>query len=221
VVSIYRSVPHSWLTTEFAATRRMPLVEQELITSPEHESLSPVISGGRVVPVLVFCVFCRSLFVLLSLFCVVCPSIYGFWLPFGIYLQVLLISKGQHSKVKDSSLRRKIWSHKTNLARRFCYLSVCIKEGECAVMCVRCIDFPSVSASFLFDFGTVLRVNYFLLFILISNSLKTCFSTYKKIKKNKGIQDSIQLCFVFNTEISFELILKMCLSLRIKFDHSF
>jgi hypothetical protein len=44
----------------------------------------PVFSYVRVAKPLVFCVmFCRSLFVLLSFFChcVVCPSIYGFWLP--------------------------------------------------------------------------------------------------------------------------------------------
>jgi hypothetical protein len=39
------------------------------------------------------CMFCRSLFVLLSFFffghCVVCPSFYGFWLPLW-YLQTLL-----------------------------------------------------------------------------------------------------------------------------------
>jgi hypothetical protein len=50
-------------------TRRVPLVEQELPTLPEHLSLSPVFSVARY---LVFCVvFCRSLLVifLLSLFC--------------------------------------------------------------------------------------------------------------------------------------------------------
>jgi len=40
------------------------------------------------------CMFCRSLFILLSLFfghCVFCPSIYGFWFPLW-YLQTLLDS---------------------------------------------------------------------------------------------------------------------------------
>ena len=66
------------------------VVEQELLTLPEHLSSHKVFSG--VTRSLVLCVmFCRSLLVLLSfLFCVVCPSpIYGFWLPL-FYLQTLL-----------------------------------------------------------------------------------------------------------------------------------
>jgi hypothetical protein len=47
------------------ATRRVPLVDQELLTLPE---LTPVFSGVRVVRSLVFCVvFCRSLFVIFLL----------------------------------------------------------------------------------------------------------------------------------------------------------
>ena len=52
-----------------------------------------VTGGVRVALSLVFCVvFCRSLFVLFRLAihdCVVCPSIYGFWLPIW-YLQTLI-----------------------------------------------------------------------------------------------------------------------------------
>jgi len=47
--------------------RRAPLVEQELLTHPEHLSSLPVLSGARVTRSLDLCVmFCRSLFVLLS-----------------------------------------------------------------------------------------------------------------------------------------------------------
>ena len=52
----------------FSVTRRVPLVEQELLTIPEHLS-SPFFSGVHVTRSIVFCVmFCRSLFVLLSFF---------------------------------------------------------------------------------------------------------------------------------------------------------
>ena len=45
-------------------TGRVPLVEQELLSLPEHMCSSPVFSGVRVSQSLVFCVvFCRSLFV--------------------------------------------------------------------------------------------------------------------------------------------------------------
>ena len=83
-----RSFSHSWLITGFVTrlTRRVSLVEQELLTLPEHPSPPPNFSGVRVTQSLVFCVmFCRLLFVLLSFSfgnCVVCPSsIYGLWFP--------------------------------------------------------------------------------------------------------------------------------------------
>jgi len=72
VVSTSRSFPHSWLITGFITrlTRRVPLVEQELLTLPDHPSSSPVFNGVRVTRSLVLCVwFCRSLFVLLYFFC--------------------------------------------------------------------------------------------------------------------------------------------------------
>ena len=46
----------------------MPLVEQELLTLPEHLSSTPVFSGVRYLIFSFMCMFCRSLFVLLS-FC--------------------------------------------------------------------------------------------------------------------------------------------------------
>jgi hypothetical protein len=47
----------------------VPLMEQELLTLPEHLGSPPVFSGIRVVQCLVFCVvFCTLLFVFLSLF---------------------------------------------------------------------------------------------------------------------------------------------------------
>jgi hypothetical protein len=73
VVSTSRSFPHSRLVTGFVTrvTRRMPLVEQKLLTIPEHLCSPLVFSGFRVARSLFFCVlFCRSLFVLfLSLCC--------------------------------------------------------------------------------------------------------------------------------------------------------
>jgi hypothetical protein len=50
-------------------TRRVPLVEQELLTIPEHLSSPPVFSGGSCYSIFIFmCMFCRSLFVLLYFF---------------------------------------------------------------------------------------------------------------------------------------------------------
>ena len=69
VINISRSFPHSWHITGFVSrlTRRVPLVEQELLTLPVHLSSPPIFSGIRVTRSFVY-VFCRSLFVLLSFF---------------------------------------------------------------------------------------------------------------------------------------------------------
>jgi hypothetical protein len=95
-VNTFRSFPHSRLITGFVTrlTRRVPLVEQELLTLPEHLSSPPVFSGVRVTrsSVLYACFVDRCLSFCTFSFghCVVCSSsIYGFWLPLW-YLQTLL-----------------------------------------------------------------------------------------------------------------------------------
>ena len=62
LVNTSRSLPHSWLITGFVTrlTRRVPLVDQELLTLPEHLSSYSIFSF--------MCMFCRSLFVLLYCF---------------------------------------------------------------------------------------------------------------------------------------------------------
>ena len=77
VINTSRPFPHSWLNTGVVTrvTRRVPLVEQELLTLPEHMNSPPVFSGVRVARSLVFgVVFCRSLFFFsfLSLCCLSC-----------------------------------------------------------------------------------------------------------------------------------------------------
>ena len=70
----------------------MSLVQQELLSLPEDMSSLPVVSGVRVAESLVlFVVLCRSLFCLYFYvgYCIVCQSIYGFWLPLW-YLQTFL-----------------------------------------------------------------------------------------------------------------------------------
>ena len=54
LVSTSRSFPYSRLITEFVT--RLTLVEQELLTFPEHMSSPPVFSGDRVTRSLVLCV---------------------------------------------------------------------------------------------------------------------------------------------------------------------
>ncbi len=75
-------------------TRRVSLVEQELLTIPKHLSSPPVFSGIRVTRSLVLYVCfvdrCLSFCTFSFDHCVVCSSsIYGFWLPLW-YLQTLL-----------------------------------------------------------------------------------------------------------------------------------
>jgi hypothetical protein len=61
VVNPFRFLPHAWLITGFLTrlTRRVSLVEQELLTPPEHLSSHLAFSGVRVAQSSVFCVeFC-------------------------------------------------------------------------------------------------------------------------------------------------------------------
>ena len=97
VASTSRSFPHSWLITGFVTrlTRRVPLVEQELLTHPEHLSSPQVFRVVRVTRSLVLCVCfvdrCLSFCTFSFGHCVVCSaSIYRFWLPLW-YLQTLLL----------------------------------------------------------------------------------------------------------------------------------
>ena len=82
-----------WRCFEFRLTRRVSLVEQELLTLPEHPSSPLVFSGVRLTRSLVLCVCfvdrCLSFCLFSFGHCVVCSSIYGFWLPLW-YLQTLL-----------------------------------------------------------------------------------------------------------------------------------
>jgi hypothetical protein len=97
VVNTSRSFPPSRLITGFVArlTRRVPPVEEELITLPEHLSSPPIFSGVHATwsLVLYICFVDRCLsFCTFSFgYCVVCSSsIYGFWLPLW-HLQTLFI----------------------------------------------------------------------------------------------------------------------------------
>ena len=98
--STYRKhFPHSWIITRVVTrvARWEPLVEQELLSLPEHLSSPPVFSGVYVTRSLVLCVmFCRSLFVLLSFFLwsFCCLFLFDLWIlitPFGIFTLFLLI----------------------------------------------------------------------------------------------------------------------------------
>jgi hypothetical protein len=88
--------PRSWLITGFVTrlTRRVSVVEQELLTLPEHLNSPPVFSGIRVTRSLVLYVCfvdrCLSFYLFSFGHCVACSSsIYGFWLTLW-YLQILL-----------------------------------------------------------------------------------------------------------------------------------
>ena len=65
-----RYFPHSWLIAGFETrlTRRVPLVEQELLNLPEHLSSLSVLVGFLLLDLYFRYMFCRSLFVLLYFF---------------------------------------------------------------------------------------------------------------------------------------------------------
>ena len=97
VVNTSWSFHHSRLITGFVTriARRVPWVEQELLTFPVHLSSTPVFSRVRVTRSLGLCVCfvdrCLSFCPFSFGHCVVCSSsIYGFWVPLW-YLQTILV----------------------------------------------------------------------------------------------------------------------------------
>ena len=104
----FRSFPRSWFIIGFVTrlTRRVPLVELELLTLLEHLGSLPVYSGVRVTRSLVLYVcfvdHCLSFCTFSFGHCVVCSSsIYGFWLLLW-YLKNLLIKILPQSSLKFS-----------------------------------------------------------------------------------------------------------------------
>jgi hypothetical protein len=98
VVITSRSFPRSWFITGFVTrlTRRVPLVEQELLTLSEQMNSPRILSGVRVTWSLVLYVCfvdrCLSFCSFSSGHCVGCSSaIYGFWFPLWC-LQTILAS---------------------------------------------------------------------------------------------------------------------------------
>jgi hypothetical protein len=98
VTNDHEYVPHAWPITGLVTrlTRRVPLVEQTLLTLPIHIHSPPGFSEVRVTRSLVLCVSFVDRYLSYCPFsfghCVVCPSSsYGFWLP-HVYLQTRLIS---------------------------------------------------------------------------------------------------------------------------------
>ena len=99
------SFPHSRLITGFVTrlTRRVPLVEQELITLPEHLSSPPVFSGIRVTRslVLYICFVDRCLSFVLFLLAIVLSVLLQYTdsdSPFGIFKLFLLSLMGVNSR---------------------------------------------------------------------------------------------------------------------------
>jgi hypothetical protein len=85
---------------------RLPLGEHELLTLPEHLSSLLVFTGVRATRSLVLCVRfvdrCLSVGYFSFGHCVVCPSIYGFWLPpFGIFKLFSLYHDNSKIKTDD------------------------------------------------------------------------------------------------------------------------
>ena len=97
-------------------TRRVAIVEQELLTLPEHLRSPRLFCGVRVARSLVFCVvFCRSLigiwFFLWPLYCLSVVELLLLITSYGIltsflYIYISLISKIKHTHIYISNLVR-------------------------------------------------------------------------------------------------------------------
>ena len=77
--------PIIWCSPCLTVTRQMSYVEQELLTLTENWSSSQFFNGVHVTRSLVLCVcfvdWCFSFCTFSFSYCIVCPSIYIFWLP--------------------------------------------------------------------------------------------------------------------------------------------
>ena len=110
LVSNTISISISWCSCRLTVTWWVWLVEQELLTLPEHQCSPQVFSGIRFVHFLVFCVmFCRSFLVLFLLaICAVCPSsITASDYPFGIFK--LFLPTNFVSKLQVSVFSHILW----------------------------------------------------------------------------------------------------------------
>jgi hypothetical protein len=101
----FRSFPYAWLITCFVT--RLTLVDNELVTLPEH------MSSPRGLCYSIFTFMCNVLVIVVCSFyfdhCIVCPSlINGFWLPFSIFKLFLSESKIQTWQLY--SIVFKIWN---------------------------------------------------------------------------------------------------------------
>jgi hypothetical protein len=115
------------ISCRLTVTRRVSLMEQELLILLEHICSPPVFSGVRVNRSLVLCVMlCRSLLVILSFsfgHCIVCPSIDGFGLPLCIFnlslsekwLMLLQVAYSRLPWMSSQYGRRHLWKFVSNL----------------------------------------------------------------------------------------------------------
>ena len=102
-------------------TRRVSLVEQQLLTLPDNLSSHPVFSEVRVTRSLVLCVCfvdrCLSFCTFYFDHCVVCSSsIYGFWLSLW-YLQTLLSHSLPRLDYGLSASQKKRWPRLSYVCR--------------------------------------------------------------------------------------------------------
>jgi hypothetical protein len=132
--------PDPFLIHVTRLTRRVPLVEQELLTLPEHLSSSPVFNVGSCYSIFRFmCMFCRSLFVFLPfyLLAIVLSVLFLFTAsdyPFGIFKLFFLVATRNY--LFTVWICSDVFNHATF------YWSARSKPEKRAVMylCVRSID---------------------------------------------------------------------------------
>jgi hypothetical protein len=94
IISTSQFFPNSCINTGFVTrvSQRMPLMKQELLTLPEHPSSPSVFSVVRCALCCILRCFtdrCLCFCPFSSGHCVVCPSIFGFWLPLWYYQTIL------------------------------------------------------------------------------------------------------------------------------------
>jgi hypothetical protein len=175
VVNISRSFPHSWFITGFVTklTRRVPLVEQELLTISEQMNSPPILSGVRVTLSLVWyvCFVDRCLSFLCCFFWLLC------WL-FLCNTRILI------APLVSSNFSYNM--HYNNSAPMSTFSLLCLMNVE-TVCCFFILWSPVVS---LCCWGVVVVVIVFGIYSYICNQCASLQTLFVWIPLRRGVLDT-------------------------------
>lgn len=115
------------------------------------------------------------------------------------HINCIILPCGKHFHIFFSKVREEIWAYKINLIRHYYFLlNYMYRARKVSSICVKCIDFDSVSIMSRLDFGTVTKVwHFFSLSLNVTNEQREIYQMipqYAKILKTIwNILETIQM----------------------------